>query len=148
MAGRVPDGAVTSGAARAGSSGRPLVPYAGLLATTIVLGLATRRFPSSFPTFIARYGGDALWAAMVFWLVALIRRRAGTRALALAALGIACIVESSQAYHAPWIDAVRATRGGALLLGQGFLWSDLACYAVGVAAAAALDLVFTRRGRA
>lgn len=121
------------------------MPYGGLLAATILIGLATRRFAAAFPSVIARYGGDALWAAMVFWLVALVRPRAARRPLALAALSVAWAVEVSQLYRAPWIDAVRATRGGALVLGQGFLWSDLASYAVGVMLAAGIDAVLLRR---
>jgi hypothetical protein len=42
------------------------------------------------------------------------------------------IIEVSQLYHAPWIDSIRGTTLGALVLGHGFVWSDLACYAVGV----------------
>ena len=42
-------------------------------------------------------------------------------------------VEISQLYHAPWIDSIRRTTLSGLLLGFGFIWSDLACYAVGVA---------------
>jgi hypothetical protein len=34
--------------------------------------------------------------------------------------------------HGPWIDLIRRTMLGGLALGYGFLWSDLACYAVGV----------------
>jgi Protein of unknown function (DUF2809) len=34
---------------------------------------------------------------------------------------------------APWIDSIRQTILGGLILGFGFLWSDFACYAVGVA---------------
>lgn len=33
----------------------------------------------------------------------------------------------------------------ALALGHGFMWSDLACYAVGVAAAALLDVALVGR---
>lgn len=76
---------------------------------------------------------------MVVWLFALVLPRAGTRRLALAALVFAVLIELSQLYRAPWIDAVRASRPGALVLGQGFLWSDLACYAVGVSLAALVD---------
>ena len=39
----------------------------GLLLATIAAGLASRRFPALQPSFVARYAGDALWAAMVFW---------------------------------------------------------------------------------
>ena len=73
--------------------------------------------------------------------LALLFPRAGTRTLALAALAIAVADEISQLYHAPWIDAIRATRLGALVLGYGFLWSDLACYTAGVVVAACLDMV-------
>ena len=34
-------------------------------------------------------------------------------------------VEESQLYHASWIDSIRGTTLGALVLGHGFLWSDL-----------------------
>jgi len=88
---------------------------------------------------VARYAGDTLWAAMVFWLLAIVWPRARTRGLAIGALGIALGVEVSQLYHAGWIDAIRQTRLGALVLGSGFLWSDLACYTVGVGVAAGLD---------
>src|SRR5207237_49913 len=53
--------------------------------------------------------------------------------LATVALAYSCAIEVSQLYHAPWIDAIRRTLPGALVLGYGFLWSDLVCYAAGVA---------------
>ena len=118
---------------------------AALLLLTVALGLASRRFPAALPAFLATYAGDALWAAMVFWLAATLLPRARTVRLAAGALGVAAAVEVSQLYHAPWVDAVRATRLGALALGQGFLWSDLACYAAGVGIAALLDLGLARR---
>lgn len=114
--------------------------YAPLLLLTIILGLTSRRYADSLPTLIAAYAGDALWAAMVFWITAILRPRATTLHLAGTALSVALAVEISQLYHASWIDAIRATRLGALVLGHGFLWSDLACYAIGVAAAAAVDV--------
>lgn len=46
--------------------------------------------------------------------------------------------ELSQLYHAPWIDGLRATRLGGLVLGFGFLWSDLIAHAAGVLGAAVL----------
>lgn len=121
---------------------RPLT--LALLLATIALGLASRRFPEWQPAFVARYAGDALWAAMVFWLLALARPRATAWRLGLVALGIAFAVELSQLSHAPWLEGIRGTRLGALALGQGFLWSDLACYIVGVAAAAVIDVLAPR----
>ena len=111
-----------------------------MLATTVALGLASRRYAAALPSFIATYAGDALWAAMVFWIAALLFPRGRTRTLATSALGVSFAVELSQLNHAPWINEIRATRLGALALGHGFLWSDLICYAAGVAIAALIDV--------
>lgn len=35
--------------------------------------------------------------------------------------------------HTPWIDAVRQATFGRLVLGFGFLWTDLICHSVGIA---------------
>lgn len=94
---------------------RPVAPYVGLLLGRIVLGLATRRSPATFPALVATYGGDALWAAMVLWLLALVRRTATTPRLAMGALVIAYAVEVSQLYRAEWLDAVLVQR----MLGAG-----------------------------
>lgn len=118
-----------------------------LLCLTIAAGLASRHYPALFPGFIARYAGDTLWAAMVFWILALASRRAGTGVLAATAMAIAVAVECSQRYHAIWIDSIRATRIGALLLGSDFSWSDMACYAAGVGIAAALDAYLRAHAR-
>lgn len=123
---------------------RPRPLYAALLLGTVVLGLASRHFANALPGFIARYAGDVLWASMMVWLVALVRPRESPPRVAVTALLIAFAVEASQLYHAAWIDAIRSTRIGAQVLGVGFLWSDLVCYAVGVASAAIVDGVLSR----
>lgn len=123
---------------------RPRWRYVGLLVATILLGLATRRFPQAFPQIIATYGGDTLWAMMVVWLFAIARPKATTMALAVSAIVVAVLIEGSQLYHAPWIESLRSTTPGALVLGQGFLWSDLVCYAVGVSLAALIDRLIKR----
>ncbi len=50
-------------------------------------------------------------------------------------------IELSQLYHASWIDSIRQTTLGGLILGFGFLWSDLACYAVGVVLGVLVDVI-------
>ena len=47
-------------------------------------------------------------------------------------MSFSVLVEVSQLFHAPWIDSIRRTTLGGLVLGFDFVWSDLACYAVGV----------------
>ena len=118
----------------------------GILAiTTILLGLASRRFARSLPNFVRLYAGDALWAATVYFVAATLWPRARISSLAVGTLAFAFAIEASQLYHAPWIDGVRSTRLGALVLGQGFLWSDLVCYTAGVIGAALVDQAISRR---
>jgi hypothetical protein len=61
-----------------------------------------------------------------------------------AALLFSIAIEVSQLYHAPWIDAIRATVPGALALGFTFLWSDLVCYGCGIALGAIAESVARR----
>ena len=128
-------------------SGSRRLRAAVLLLVTVVLGLASRRYPSLQPAFVATYAGDALWAAAVYWLLALLMPRASTTRLVAASLAIAVAVEISQLQRDPWLDALRATRPGALVLGQGFLWTDLACYVAGVCLAAIVDTRLVPRTR-
>lgn len=115
-----------------------LVYLAGVC-LAIALGLASRRYASALPDFIARYAGDTLWAVMVFGLIGLIAAEWSTARVAVATLLVSYLVEFSQLYHAPWIDSLRDARLGRLVLGEGFLWSDIACYSAGVAICAGLE---------
>ena len=110
-------------------------------------GLATRS-PLAFPAggIIATYGGDTLWATLLLVLVFLVRPTLSARMAGLVALGLAFTVEFSQLVHWPLLVALRSTRLGGLILGYGFLWSDLACYTVGVALGLIVDGLL--RGRA
>jgi hypothetical protein len=58
--------------------------------------------------------------------------RASSWTIGLLAMAFSVSIEVSQLYHAPWIDSIRHTTLGGLILGYGFLWGDLACYAMGV----------------
>jgi hypothetical protein len=106
--------------------------WAALIALAVVLGLGSRRYGQSLPGFVAAYAGDTLWALVAFLGIGLLLPRASTWRVALLAMSFSAAIEGSQLYHAPWIDSIRRTTLGGLVLGQGFVWSDLACYAVGV----------------
>src|SRR5208337_1928396 len=103
-----------------------------LIALACVLGISSRRFAAMLLGFIAAYGGDTLWAFAAFLGIGLILPRASTRTVAMLAMAFSVAIELSQLYHAPWIDSIRHTTLGGLILGFGFLWSDLVCYALGV----------------
>jgi hypothetical protein len=109
------------------------VLYAGLAFAVIACGLLWRSGLIPLPQWLLNNGGDALWALMVFVGLGFLLPRAPTWVVALLALGVAWGVESSQLYHSPWLDAVRTTLPGRLVLGSTFNWPDLPAYALGIA---------------
>lgn len=111
---------------------RSRLVYGVLLICVLGMGLLSRHYFTDI-VFVQRYAGDVLWALMVFVGFALLFTRWPTRVVALAAILFSYSIEISQLYHAPWIDGLRNTRLGGLVLGFSFLWSDLLCYSLGVA---------------
>jgi len=103
------------------------------------VGLLWRSGFIPLPGWLSNNGGDALWALMVFVGFGFLLPHTSTPMLALLALCVAWGVEFSQLYHAPWIDAVRTTIPGKLVLGTTFLWPDLVAYAVGIALGASAE---------
>jgi len=103
-----------------------------LAAATIVLGLGTRPLKRHYET-LGSALGDALWALMVFLLLGALFPKLPLKWLALWALVIAFLVETSQLWHTPWLDTLRHTTLGALAIGGSFSVEDLLCYTVGVA---------------
>ncbi len=106
----------------------------------ILLGLASRKYPFLFPAFLGKYPGDALWALTAFIGFGLLSPGASASRLAGLAFTTSCLVEFSQLYHAPWLNAIRATTPGHLLLGTTFSWLDICAYSVGVALGVVLDV--------
>ncbi len=113
--------------------------YAVLAVACIGLGLVSRAFRANLPAFLGEYGGDTIWAMMVYFLFAVLLARKPVWLVSLCALVFSYGIEFSQMIHAPWIDSVRATTLGGLVLGQGFLVSDLICYAAGILIALLID---------
>lgn len=83
--------------------------------------------------------GDTLWALMVFWGIGFLFVKMSTGKVMAAALLLSYAIEFSQLYQADWINALRHTTLGGLVLGFGFLWSDLVCYTVGVLAGGLME---------
>ena len=145
----LPAGAWLAGLARAPSGqiisrlkqpSRSRLGYFLGVVAAIGLGLASRRFASALPEFVARYAGDTLWALMMFCIIGILAPKWSTLRVAVAALLVSYAVEVSQLSHAAWLDSLWHTRVGGLVLGYGFLWSDLVCYFVGVLLGATLEL--------
>lgn len=118
-----------------------IVLYGVCAVLVMMLGLASRRYREQLPPFLAEYAGDALWALLVFLLISVACSGMATTRRGGMALAFAYLIEFSQVYHADWIDALRRNWFGGLVLGHGFLWTDLVCYAVGVLAGVCSDRV-------
>ena len=116
--------------------------YSFLLIATIAAGLASRHFSGYLPHWIKLYLGDTLWALMVFLLLGLFFTKKSTSWVAIAALLFSFGIELSQLYHSSWIDALRSYPLGGLILGFGFLWSDLLCYTAGIGFGYVMEKVF------
>ena len=109
-----------------------------LLAFVVLAGLSSRRFPAAFHPLFSRYGGDVLWAAAVVLLASVVWPAAPIRWLALGAGLFSLSIELSQLFHPAWMETVRDLPGARLILGSGFVRTDLLCYAAGVALGALL----------
>lgn len=121
--------------------------YGFLILVVAILGLFSRKVKSFIPDFLNIYLGDTLWALMIFIAFGFIFKAKATKAVVLMSISFCYLIEISQLYHANWIDIIRKTTLGGLVLGYGFLWSDLLAYAIGVGIGAAVELIFLRIGK-
>lgn len=111
---------------------------------TVFFGLCSRSEKIPLPGFVYEYGGDTLWAMAVFWAFCVFAPLARTWKISLAAVLFSFGIEFSQFYHAPWIEGVRATRLGGLVLGFGFKFSDLVCYTAGILLAGMIHYLLSK----
>ncbi|MES2920676.1 MAG: DUF2809 domain-containing protein [Verrucomicrobiota bacterium] len=124
---------------------RSRVLYALTILMVIVAGLIWRSHLLPLPPFMTKYGGDALWALVVFCGFGFLFNRISTLHLALVSLCFAWAIEFLQLYHTPLLDSIRATRPGHLVLGSTFNWPDLPAYAIGIVLGAIAEHAFLNR---
>ena len=113
--------------------------YASIIVMIVIMGLGSRYFALYLPRWVNLYFGDFLWAIMNFFLIGLIFRKKNTVWVIVIALVYCYFVEISQLYHFPWLETLRQTKLGGLILGRGFLWSDLISYTFGIAIGAFIE---------
>lgn len=120
--------------------------YLFMATITIGAGLVLRRVHLGLPVAAVKYGGSALWAMMVYWIVAALRPAWQPAERGVVAALAAALVEFFKLYHAPSLDGFRSTLAGTLLLGRHFSLSHLAVYCLTITLAAAIDGRAIRRG--
>ncbi|MBS4213890.1 DUF2809 domain-containing protein [Bacillus sp. FJAT-29953] len=115
--------------------------YLVSIVVVILLGLASRKYNHFLPLFVAENAGDALWAMMVYfgWRFLLIGK--SIRSAVVLSLIFSFGIEFSQLYQADWINRIRGTVLGALVLGHGFLAVDLLRYLTGILIGSLIDRI-------
>ena len=113
---------------------KPRIRYFAFIVVTIVIGLLSRHF-KGIPLFI----GDILWALMVYLIVRFLFITHTVKWVTIASLLFCYTIEFSQLYKAPWINNLRHTLFGRLVLGETFLWGDMISYTVGVTMGILID---------
>ena len=113
---------------------------------TILAGLGSRAYAGPGAAFIRLYVGDVLYATLFYWCFRWLMPARPKHWAAVCALAFCWVIELGQLYQAPWIDGLRATLLGRLVLGAGFLWSDFPCYTLGAALGWLLDRLYHDRG--
>lgn len=120
-------------------SSRYRLIYLLIVVVVVSLGLSVRKMAAYLPDTVNIYLGDILWALMVYMLIRLVSFRVSIKTVAVLGLSFCFLIEMSQLYHSEWIDNIRKTTLGALVLGFGFLWSDLLAYTLGILAGVIVD---------
>jgi len=120
-------------------SRRPVLLSVALLAGTVLAGLAIRFTHLGLPAWLMKYGGSALWAMMIYWIVSSVRPMWPVARAAVSAGIIATLVEFFKLVHTPTLQGFRHTTAGILLLGRVFSYWDIAVYWLAIAMAAGLD---------
>lgn len=84
------------------------------------LGLASRKWSLSLSPFVAQNAGDVLWAMMVYFGFRFLLVRKSTLTAIVLSFLFCFSIEFSQLYQEDWINQIRATMLGSLILGKGF----------------------------
>ena len=114
--------------------------YFIMVLAVIGLGLLSRKL-----SFLPLWTGDALYAVMVYFGICLLWPTLGPKKVLAFSFFCCLLVETSQLYHAAWLVSIRKTTFGHLVLGEGFLWSDVLAYALGCITAFLADVFFFRK---
>jgi len=116
------------------------IQYFILILIVIALGITSRKI-DGVPTFF----GDTLYAVMIYFGMRMVFINLNLKKTAIFALLFCFAIEFLQLYDAEWMLEIRRTTLGHYVLGQGFLWSDLGYYTIGIIMAFLMDFNFIKR---
>ena len=114
--------------------------YFIIIVSVIILGILSRKI-EGVPTFF----GDTLYAVMIYFGMCFLFIKNSSKITIVLALVFCFCIEFLQLYRAEWLLAIRRTTLGHYALGQGFLWSDLAFYTLGILIAFLIDFNLVKK---
>ena len=102
-----------------------------MIAVLVAFGLGSKAYSGPGEAWIRGSAGGHLlrrvWILAWLW----VRPRTQVGSLTVVVTVVTCGIEFAQLWHPPWLDALRDTRVGGLLLGSTFAWSDFPAYLIG-----------------
>ncbi|MDP4222947.1 MAG: DUF2809 domain-containing protein [Bacteroidota bacterium] len=111
--------------------------YLIILIIIILLGLYSGKLTGKITEIIDLK--DVLWAMMVYFIFRIVFIDWPIRKVAVSGLIFSIVIEVSQLYHEDWIDRLRSTFLGGIILGTGFVWGDLLAYSIGIVVCILID---------
>lgn len=103
------------------------IRYLLIIIVLVILGITSRKL-----AFVPVFVGDFLWAVNLFFMIAFLFSRLSINKVVFLSLVTSYLIEISQLYQSPWNDKIRQTTIGHLVLGRGFLLSDILSYSLGI----------------
>lgn len=114
--------------------------YFLLIVATIIIGLLSRHY-----AFVPLFIGDVLWATLVYFLFRLVFINKPVKAIVVYSILFSYAIEFSQLYTSPWIEHLRKTLFGKLVLGSVFCWGDLLSYTAGIFIGVSIELYLVKK---
>ncbi len=119
--------------------------YLFLIILIVVIGLLSRsRF---VPEFIYPYLGDFMYAVLIFFIIGFVLHKQKSARIAFISITLCYMIEIIQLYQSDWINTIRSYTIGGLILGHGFLWSDLISYTVGGITAYTYESIYYKQNK-
>lgn len=116
--------------------------YFLLCISIIALGILSRK-----TEIIPLVVGDILYSIMIYFLIRFLSLKTKLQKIAFVSLLVCYGIETLQLYQADWINEIRHTILGRLVLGKGFLWSDLLAYSFGITIAFLGDMYLIQKNK-
>jgi hypothetical protein len=121
-------------------SRRSAIVYLGMIGLAAWLALYARQYALAHPSSAVDLVGDGLWALLVFAAIGLFFPTISSWQAASLAFIIPALLEVGHLYHVPWLDPIRGTSIGLVVLGTKSIMADFACYAAGALVGMGVEL--------